>query len=76
MTVTEGIVAEPCVHIVRRDTDYHDIAAGKLDSITAVVTGRLTIEGDVNFMGQLQQMMRPPVLADSHQMEQTGEAIQ
>jgi putative sterol carrier protein len=59
LSVARGIVAEPRVYLVARDADYHDIAMGKLDGITAVITGKLTIEGDVNFMGQLQQMMNP-----------------
>jgi acyl-CoA synthetase (AMP-forming)/AMP-acid ligase II len=67
MTVTEGIVAELRVYIVARDADYYGIATGRLDGIMAVITGKLTIEGDVNFMGQLQQMMKALELADARQ---------
>jgi putative sterol carrier protein len=59
MTLSEGIVENPRVYVVAKDSDYHDIATGKIDGITAVVTGKLTIEGDVNFMRELQQMMKP-----------------
>ena len=59
MTLTDGILKHPRVYIVARDKDYHDIVSGKLDGVTAVVTGKLTIEGDVGFMTELAQMMRP-----------------
>jgi len=59
MTVTEGIAESPRVYVVARDSDYHDIATGKLDGITAVVTGKLKIEGDIGFMAELSQMMKP-----------------
>jgi putative sterol carrier protein len=39
--------------------DYHDIVTGKLDGVTAVVTGKMKIEGDVGFMAQLREMMKP-----------------
>ena len=59
MTLSEGILEHPRVYVVARDSDYNDIATGKLDGITAVMTGKLTIEGDVTFMGALAQMMKP-----------------
>lgn len=59
MTVTPGLAAEPRVYIVVSDRDYHDLATGKLDGVTAVVTGKMTIEGDVGFMAELRQMMKP-----------------
>ena len=49
----------PTVYIVARDADYHDIVTGKLDGITAVVTGKMTIEGDVNFMAEFREMFKP-----------------
>lgn len=59
MTLTEGILKEPTVYLFAKDSDYHDIATGKLDGITAVVTGKLKIEGDVGFMAKLREMMKP-----------------
>ena len=59
LTLTEEILKEPLVYIVAKDRDYHDIATGKIDGITAVMTGKMKIEGDVNFMGQLREMMTP-----------------
>jgi len=46
MTLTEEVLNSPTVYIVARDADYQDIVTGKLDGITAVVTGKMTIEGD------------------------------
>jgi len=59
MTLEEGILKEPNVYIVARDRDYHDIMTGKLDGVTAVMTGKMKIEGDVGFMGKLREMMKP-----------------
>lgn len=59
LTLSEGILKEPRVYVVARDRHYHDIVTGKLDGVTAVVTGKLQIEGDVGFMGELGQMMKP-----------------
>lgn len=59
MTLSEEVIESPRVYLVARDSDYYDIATGKLDGITAVMTGKLTVEGDVNFMGELAQMMKP-----------------
>ena len=39
--------------------DYHDLVTGKLDGVTAVVTGKIKVEGDVGFMAQLREMMKP-----------------
>ena len=61
MALTEEVRKSPTVYIVARDADYYDIVTGKLDGITAVVTGKMTIEGDVNFMGQFREMFRPLV---------------
>lgn len=59
MILSEEILKEPDVYIVARDSDYHDIMTGKLDGITAVMTGKMKIEGDVAFMGKLREMMKP-----------------
>ena len=59
MILEHGILKEPTVYIVARDRDYHDIMTGKLDGITAVMTGKMKIEGDVGFMGKLREMMKP-----------------
>jgi long-chain acyl-CoA synthetase len=59
MKVSDGILKDPRVYLVARDKDYHDIVTGKLDGVTAVVTGKMKIEGDVGFMAQLREMMKP-----------------
>lgn len=59
MTLSAGILKNPRVYLVARDRDYHDIVTGKLDGVTAVVTGKMKIEGDVGFMAQLREMMKP-----------------
>ncbi|ETR67630.1 MAG: Sterol-binding domain-containing protein, partial [Candidatus Magnetoglobus multicellularis str. Araruama] len=50
------VLKNPTVYIVARDSDYHDIVTGKLDGITAVLTGKMTIEGDVQFMSEFRNM--------------------
>ncbi|MBW1984868.1 MAG: AMP-binding protein [Deltaproteobacteria bacterium] len=62
MTLTEEVLNSPTVYIVARDADYQDIVTGKLDGITAVVTGKMTIEGDVNFMAEFRSMFKPLAL--------------
>ncbi len=59
MTLSQGVLKNPRVYIVARDSDYHDIVTGKLDGITAVITGKMQVEGDVGFMAELRQMMKP-----------------
>jgi long-chain acyl-CoA synthetase len=59
MTLTEGILDNPRVYVVARDQHYHDVATGKLDGVTAVVTGKMKVEGDVGFMAELRQMLKP-----------------
>jgi len=59
MALREGILKNPRVYIVARDSDYHDIVTGKLDGITAVITGKMQVEGDVGFMAELREMMEP-----------------
>jgi len=59
LTLAEGLADSPRVLVVARDRDYHDIMTGELDGITAMMTGRLRLEGDMSFMAELRQMMRP-----------------
>ena len=59
MTLTEEVLKTPTVFMVARDSSYHDIVTGKLDGLTAVVTGKLKIEGDMNFMPQFREMFTP-----------------
>lgn len=59
MTLTAEVLKSPRIYIVARDSAYHDIVTGKLDGITAVLTGKMSIEGDVNFMGEFRQMFKP-----------------
>jgi len=56
--LTEGILKSPTVFIVARDSDYHDIVTGKLDGITAVITGKMSIEGDIQFMSEFRNMFQ------------------
>jgi len=59
ITLTEEILKSPRVYIVARDRAYHDIVTGKLDGITAVLTGKMAIEGDVTFMPEFRGMFTP-----------------
>ena len=59
VTVTEEVLASPTVYIVASDRNYHDVATGQLDSVTAVVTGKMSVEGDVAFMAKFREMFRP-----------------
>ena len=59
ITLTEDVLKSPTVFMVARDSAYHDIVTGKLDGITAVVTGKLKIEGDMNFMPKFREMFKP-----------------
>jgi putative sterol carrier protein len=64
VTVTEEVLASPTVYIVASDRNYHDVATGRLDSVTAVVTGKMSVEGDVAFMAKFREMFRPIDEAD------------
>ncbi len=56
--LTEEVLKSPRVLIVTKDSAYHDIATGKLDGITAVMTGKMTVEGDAAFMAEFRNMFR------------------
>jgi len=58
MTLSEEILASPTAYIVASDQSYHDVTTGKLDSVTAVVTGKMTVEGDVGFMAKFREMFQ------------------
>ena len=59
ISLTQEILKSPRVYIVARDCDYFDIATGKLDGLTAVLTGKMKIEGDINFMAEFKEMFTP-----------------
>lgn len=59
MMLSEEILKSPRVYIVARDSAYHDIVTGKLDGITAVLTGKMAVEGDVTFMPEFRGMFEP-----------------
>ena len=59
IAITRKILKDPRVYIVARDCDYFDVATGKLDGLTAVLTGKMKIEGDINFMGEFKGMFAP-----------------
>ena len=65
VTLTEEVLATPTVYIVASDRSYHDVATGKLDSVTAVVTGKMSVEGDVAFMAKFREMFRPIETSES-----------
>lgn len=58
-SLSREILASPTVYIVASDRNYSDVATGKLDSVTAVVTGKMSVEGDVAFMAKFREMFRP-----------------
>jgi len=55
----EGLIDSPRVYIVARSRDYHDIVTGKMEGITAVMTGKMKIDGDVGFMTGFRKMFKP-----------------
>ncbi len=57
--LSEEILKEPTVYIVSKAFDYNDIVTGKIDGVTAVMTGKLKIEGDINFMSVLKNIIKP-----------------
>ena len=59
LALTREVLASPRVYIVASDRNYHDVATGKLDSVTAVVTGKMSVEGDVAFMAKFREMFDP-----------------
>jgi putative sterol carrier protein len=66
VTLTEEVLASPTVYIVASDRNYHDVVTGKLDSVTAVVTGKMSVEGDVPFMAKFREMFRPIGEVENH----------
>ena len=59
VALTREVLASPRVCIVASDRNYYDVATGKLDSVTAVVTGKMSVEGDVAFMAKFREMFEP-----------------
>jgi long-chain acyl-CoA synthetase len=59
VALTREVLASPSVCIVASDRNYYDVATGKLDSVTAVVTGKMSVEGDVGFMAKFREMFEP-----------------
>jgi len=59
VALSEEVLASATVYIVASDRNYHDVATGKLDSVTAVVTGKMSVEGDVAFMAKFRELFRP-----------------
>jgi long-chain acyl-CoA synthetase len=59
LALTQEILPSPTVYIVASDRNYRDVATGKLDSVTAVVTGKMSVEGDVAFMARFRELFRP-----------------
>jgi long-chain acyl-CoA synthetase len=59
VALTREVLASPRVYIVASDRNYYDVATGRLDSVTAVVTGKMSVEGDVAFMAKFREMFEP-----------------
>jgi long-chain acyl-CoA synthetase len=59
VSLMREILASPTVYIVASDRNYHDVATGKLDSVTAVVTGKMSVEGDIAFMAKFRELFKP-----------------
>jgi long-chain acyl-CoA synthetase len=59
VSLTREILASPTVYIVASDRNYHDVATGRLDSVTAVVTGKMSVEGDIAFMAKFRELFKP-----------------
>jgi putative sterol carrier protein len=59
VALSEEVLASATVYIVASDRNYYDVTTGKLDSVTAVVTGKMSVEGDVAFMAKFREMFRP-----------------
>jgi putative sterol carrier protein len=57
--LSRGLADDPRVLVTARDCDYHDVTTGKIDGITAVMTGKLQLEGDMAFMAELRQLFTP-----------------
>ena len=58
-TLEKGIRDEYTAMVIARDRDYHDIATGTLDGLTALMTGKMKIKGDMSFMSKLRSYFRP-----------------
>lgn len=52
-TVTEGTAGEPTVSITMADEDLRDLLTGELDGMTAFMTGKVQLEGDMMFAQRL-----------------------
>ena len=59
MTLKKGILKNPTTYVVARDSDYHEVMTGKMDGITAVMTGKMIVDGDAGFLSHLRQVMLP-----------------
>jgi long-chain acyl-CoA synthetase len=59
VSLSREVLASPTVYIVASDRNYHDVVTGTLDSVTAVVTGKMSVEGDVAFMAKFREMFEP-----------------
>lgn len=57
-TVTEGAHDEPTMTVSMEAADYVELTAGTLDGMTAFMTGRLRIAGDMGLAMQMQNVFR------------------
>lgn len=56
VTINQGTAADPTVAITMQDQDLLDMLTGKLDGMSAFMTGKLQLDGDMMFaqrMGSL-----------------------
>lgn len=52
-TVTEGTASDATVTITMADDDMRDLLTGELDGMTAFMTGKVQLEGDMMFAQRL-----------------------
>ena len=62
-SVTEGSASDPDVTITMEDKDLIELLQGKLNGMTAFMTGQLQVEGDLMMAQQLQTIFDQSKLA-------------
>ncbi|SHF30831.1 Putative sterol carrier protein [Desulfofundulus australicus DSM 11792] len=56
-SIEQGTAENPDVTITMQVSDFIDLVSGKLNAITAFMTGKLTISGDFNLALKLQSLL-------------------
>ncbi|MEL6366893.1 MAG: SCP2 sterol-binding domain-containing protein [Pseudomonadota bacterium] len=63
-TVTPGTSESPKVAITMADDDFVSLMSGTLDGMTAFMTGKLKVEGDLMFAQKVSQLFKGSKLKD------------